>query len=69
MTTDKLYYVHGRGFHAGYLSIKDNGARLWGDYKQLFTEDEINKLIQSIPNYIIYSVYDAANHKIIYNNE
>lgn len=70
MTSEnKLYYIYGRGFHAGYLSIGSNNTRLWGEVKQLFSKSEIDKLIQSIPKYIIYSVCDNITHKSIYYNE
>lgn len=65
---DELYYIRGKGFHSGYLSIQDDGTRLWGDYKQLFRKDEIDSLIKSIPNYIIYDVRDES-HNTIYANE
>lgn len=65
---DELYYVHGKGFCSGYLSIKNDGTRLWGSYKQLFCKDEIDQLIKAIPNYIIYEICDE-NHNAIYVNK
>lgn len=65
---DELYYIHGKGFHSGYLSIEENGTRLWGDYTQWFRKDEIDSLIKSIPDYIIYEVCDS-HHNTIYANE
>lgn len=68
LVKDELYYVRGKGFHSGYLSIEENGTRLWSNYKQLFRKDEIDSLIKSIPNYIIYDVRDS-HHNTIYANE
>lgn len=65
---DELYYVRGLGFHSGYLSIDENDTRLWGDYKQLFRKDEIDELIKTIPDYILYEVCDS-HHTTIYANK
>lgn len=67
-TTKQFYYIHGKGFHAGYLSIQEDGTRLWGTHLQMFSKAEIDKLIQQIPNYILYDVRDSQ-HNIIYAND
>ena len=58
------YYIHGRGFFAGYLSITPEGKRLWSDKIQYFTRSEIPE----IPSYILYEILDE-NHNLIYSND
>lgn len=59
------YYVHGRGFFAGYLSITPEGKRLWSDKIQYF--NSISE-IPEIPSYILYEILDE-NHNLIYSND
>lgn len=58
------YYVHGRGFFAGYLSITPEGKRLWSSKIQYF--NSIAE-IPEIPSYIPYEILDE-NHHLIWSN-
>jgi len=58
------YYVHGRGFFTGFLSITPEGKRLWSSKIQYF--NSISE-IPEIPSYIPYRILDE-NHNLIWTN-
>jgi hypothetical protein len=60
------YYIHGRGFHNGYLRIENN-KRVWGHEIQWFTFEEVQNVISKIPNYIMFDVIDDEGDSQSYN--
>lgn len=62
----RTFYVHGRGVLTGYLHF-ENGKRVWEEYAQWFTKEEIDEVLSQIPSYLMWECFDL-NHKLYREN-